>query len=113
MSSLNRREEVDVPSLPFEFTKTATPPEDVPLKMWSMKQLPLTLLPAAPIQITLLAFVTPEPASLPIKTLKSPLVRLIPAGEPTATLTFPLVRLSSALAPIATLLAPLVRLRRA
>src|SRR5262245_65567867 len=110
MSSLNRREEVDVPSLPFEFTKTPTPPEEVPLKMWSIKQLPLMLLPAAPMQITLLAVVTPEPASLPMKMLKSPLVRLIPAGESTARLTFPLVRLSSALAPMADLLAPVVGL---
>jgi len=33
ISSLNRFEEVVVPSLPFELTNTAIPPEDVALKM--------------------------------------------------------------------------------
>ena len=47
MSSLNRREEVDVPSLPFEFTKTPTPPADVWPNILAIKQLRLALLPAA------------------------------------------------------------------
>src|SRR5205085_2932681 len=55
---LNRADEVIVPSLPFELMRTATPFEDVAPKILPIKQLFSTLLPAAPIQMTLLAVVT-------------------------------------------------------
>src|SRR5207248_10524756 len=95
ISSLNLREEVIVPSLPFELMKTAIPEGDVWPKMFPIKQLSSTLFPAtlAPIQMTLLAVVTFWPASLPKAILELPVVLLGSALSPIAVFATPAVLL--------------------
>src|SRR6266436_3351982 len=113
MSSLNRRAEVAVPSLPSELTKTAVPPEEVVLKIWPIKQLLSTFAPGAPIQITLLAVVTRLPALLPKAVLKLPVVLVRSAPIPIAVLLLPVVLSVSALTPLAVLPLPVVLLSSA
>src|SRR5262249_34731851 len=106
ISSLNRREEVTVPSLPSELMKTAVPPEEVAPKIWPMKQLLLWLTPGEPIQMTLSAVVTAPPAPAPKPMLPPPVLLLASARAPTAVLKAPVVLLKSALSPLAVLPKP-------
>src|ERR1051326_717090 len=97
--------------------------------MLPIKQVLSTFAPEVPIQITLLAVVTADPASTPkaifnwpvvlfwraLKPLagfKSPVLRRS-ADEPMAVLAAPVVLLLSALKPLAVLLMPMVLLRSA
>ena len=76
ISSLNRADEVVVPSLPLELMRTAIPLGDVEVAMFPIKQLSSTLSPMtpAPIQITLSAIETALPASNPMAMLLRPVV---------------------------------------
>src|ERR1041384_1613917 len=97
--------------------------------MLPIKQVLSTFAPEVPIQITLLAVVTADPASTPkaifnwpgvlcwgalkaLSVLQTPVLRRS-ADEPTAVLAAPVVLLLSALNPLAVLLMPMVLLRSA
>src|SRR5690242_16605676 len=108
MASLKRREDVAVPSWPVALTKTAAPPEDVTPNILPIKQLLSTLLPSTPIQITLLAVVTPWPALAPKAVLLPPVVLFTSALSPMAVLALAVVLLKSAPLPLAVLEFPMV-----
>jgi hypothetical protein len=93
ISSLNRREETNVPSLPSELTKTAVAEADVLPKMFPIKQVLLTFAAATllPIQITLSAVVTLLPVFAPKAMLPLPVLLNASARLPTAVLLLPVV----------------------
>src|SRR6266699_3653401 len=99
ISFLNRREELAVPSWPAEsiMTGMASAFAVVTSRMRPIKQLLVTFAPAVPIAITLLAVVTPLPASNPKAVLKLLVVFLSSAKEPSAVLSKPVVLRLSAL----------------
>ena len=73
MSFLNRTDELEVPSCPFEsITTGVAPPTGVTPKMLPIKQLLLTGAPGPPITMTLLAPVTNLPAFAPNAMLPLP-----------------------------------------
>src|SRR5260370_41715355 len=111
-SRLKRREELIVPSWPAESIRTGiasglcvVTPRILPIKQVLSKLAPATL---APIQITLVAVVTPEPAELPKAVLRSPLVLLNSAPSPIAVVLLPVVAPGSELVPMAVLALPVV-----
>src|SRR5712664_323341 len=111
MSSLKRFDEVVVPSLLDESitTGTASGLTTAP-RTFPMKQLLFTLDPArlAPIQITLLAVVTPVPAFVPKAILLAPVVLWLSALLPRAVLKLPVVFPESASRPTAVFALPVL-----
>src|SRR6266542_6451603 len=104
ISFLYRREELAVPSWPAESIRTgmASGFAVVTSRMLPIKQLLSTFSPGpkAPIQITLLAVLTPKPATAPKAVLLLPMVLLGSAKIPLAVLLLPVVLLKSALKPL-------------
>src|SRR6266545_2376824 len=98
ISFLYRREELTVPSWPAESISTgmASVFAVVIPRMRPIKQLLLTFAPATPIAITLLAVVTPSPATTPKAVLLLPVVLLASAPVPLAVLKKPVLLFKSA-----------------
>src|SRR5206468_3308780 len=94
ISFFNRRDELFVPSWPAESITTgvASPIAVVTSRMLPIKQLLFTFAPGVPIQITLLAVLTPVPAKTPKAVLPAP-VLLKSASLPTAVLALPVLLL--------------------